>query len=106
MIIDLTKMYEEQHASLYINGAVVDGVGCNFEFIDVHVISRLVGTLLPKKALKKPQKTSVFCHCIVERILSDCIIVYLGSYTAISHKALNRAVIAAEQITGSRLGGT
>jgi hypothetical protein len=118
MIVDHSKRRAE-HAPILIDGAVVEQVE-SFNFLGVHITNKLTLSkhtktvvnrarqdLFPLRRLKRPgmgpQILKRFYSCTIESILTGCIAVWYGNWSASDRKALQRVVCTAQYITRAKL---
>jgi hypothetical protein len=118
MIVDYRKGRTE-HAPILIDGAAVEQVE-SFKFLSAHITNQLSWSkhtmtvmkrarqnLFPLRRLKRfgmgPQILKRFYSCTIESILTGCITVWYGKYSASDRKALQREVRTAQYITGAKL---
>ena len=102
-----------------VDGAVVEQVE-SFKFLSVHINNKLTWSkhtntavkraqqnLFPFRRLKRfgmgPQILKRFYSCTIESILTDCITASYGNCSASDHKALQRIVCTAQDVTGAKL---
>lgn len=107
-------MQQGDHASLYIDSAVMDRV-TTFKFLGVHITDNLTWTLHSNKLarsacwrlhfLRRLKKLGLPCnsltnfyHCIIVIIQSGCITVWFANCTATNRKALQNMVKTAERL--------
>ncbi|KAI3363255.1 hypothetical protein L3Q82_011889 [Scortum barcoo] len=95
MIVDFRRG-RHLPSPLYIGGTAVEVVS-SFRYLGEAEARRQAGELSPD---------SSFYRCVVESVLSSCIIVWHGSCSAAEKKALQRVVKAAQRTVGHSLPTT
>ncbi|KAI3359347.1 hypothetical protein L3Q82_002853 [Scortum barcoo] len=109
MIVDFRRG-RHLPSPLYIGGTAVEVVS-SFRYLGVHISDDLTWSnntscLMRKRAGLGSSILTSFYRCVVESVLSSCIIVWHGSCSAAEKKALQRVVKAAQRTVGRSLPTT